>query len=226
MLPAERIFVVVGTDSGVGKTIVGSGLARAWAEMGLRVVAVKPVETGCDGADFEDGVLLAQAARQETPVRALRRLRTAIAPPQAAEVEGETLDFDELLAATRDAIAGAEIALVESAGGLLSPFTAQTTAIDLAEALGARVILVSADRLGTQNHTRLTLRALGELPLAAVVLSTAEPSVDASAGRNAAVLRADVAPLDLTLDLLPPVTSIARAATALTPLARRLADPA
>ena len=60
-MPAEHRFVVTGTDTEVGKTVVGAGLARAWADARLTVVAVKPVESGCDGGHVEDGVCLATA---------------------------------------------------------------------------------------------------------------------------------------------------------------------
>ncbi len=220
----KRVFVVVGADTGVGKTRVGCGLARAWSDLGVHVIAVKPVESGCDGSVVEDGVALARAARQDSPSHALRRFRTPVAAPQAAEAEGETLNFETLVAATRDAIAGAEVALVETAGGLLSPFTAETTALELATALDAQLVVVSADRLGTQNHTRLTLRALAGRPIAAVVLSSATRPGDASIGRNAEILGDDVARLGLTLDLLPPVATTEAAAAALFPLASRLLE--
>ena len=209
-------IVVVGTDTGVGKTVVGAGLARAWSDAGLRVAAVKPLESGCDGSATEDGVLLARAARQPAPSEALYRFEAALAAPQAAALEGVALDFAAVVDATRAAIADADIALVETAGGLLSPFTAETTALDLIAALDARVVLVTADRLGTQNHTRLTLRALPSV--AAVVLSSAGAE-DASVGRNADVLRADCP----RLTTLSAVDGVAAAANALRPLATHLA---
>ena len=46
----SHVVVVVGTDTGVGKTWVTAGLAKAAATRGMRVVAVKPIETGCTTA--------------------------------------------------------------------------------------------------------------------------------------------------------------------------------
>ena len=50
-------LLITGTDSGVGKTWIGRALGHALAAAGRRVVAIKPVETGCAGAtaSFEDG---------------------------------------------------------------------------------------------------------------------------------------------------------------------------
>ena len=67
--------LVTGTGSGVGKTWVTRGLARTLQQRGLRVLAVKPVEVGCDlsGEEGEDGALLARTTGQTAPRSALVR---------------------------------------------------------------------------------------------------------------------------------------------------------
>jgi dethiobiotin synthetase len=62
-------ILITGTGAGVGKTWVGQALALAFRSAGKRVVALKPVETGCLGppGDREDGVLLARATGQSQP---------------------------------------------------------------------------------------------------------------------------------------------------------------
>ena len=223
---ADHRFVLTGTDTEVGKTVVGAGLARAWSDAGVRVVAIKPVESGCGGPDPEDGVRLAEASRQGAPRVALRRFMAAVAPPLAAEMEGETLTFEPLIEATLAHFEGADVALVEGAGGLLSPLTWSHTAVDMALALDAALIVVAADRLGTLNHTRLVLRAARDagLRVAAVVLSGASgPDADASVGQNlAAMARIGVSPAPVALGLVADVTAAARA---LAPLAQRLVRP-
>jgi dethiobiotin synthetase len=84
---------------------------------------------------------------------------------------------------------GAEYALIEGAGGLLAPITWEWNMADVARALGASALVVAADRLGTINHTLLTLSALelAGIPCAGVVLTTPEKQ-DASAGSNAAAI--------------------------------------
>jgi dethiobiotin synthetase len=154
-------------------------------------VAVKPVESGCgEDPDGEDGVLLARATGQIAPERALVRLGSPVAPPEAADREGVKLDPDLWLDEIRRASEGADLVLVEGAGGLLSPLTWDYDALDLARELGAGALLVGADRLGTQNHVLLCERTLAAegVPLLGVVLSApGEP--DASTGTNGAALR-------------------------------------
>ena len=69
-------LLITGTDTGVGKTWVGRALGHALVAAGRRVVAIKPVETGCSDATalLEDGALLAAATGQAEPRAALYRL--------------------------------------------------------------------------------------------------------------------------------------------------------
>src|SRR5215470_1497659 len=90
--------LITGTDAGVGKTWVGCGLAATLRRAGRMVLAVKPVETGChdETSRGEDGVRLAKATGQREPARALRRFRAPVAPAVAADLEGTSVDLDEL----------------------------------------------------------------------------------------------------------------------------------
>jgi dethiobiotin synthetase len=185
------VILVTGTDTGVGKTWVTRALGRALVTAGRRVVAIKPVESGCDGRSWseEDGVLLAAATGQVLPYAALRRMAAPVAPAMAAEAERLVIDFDDLLLEIESHSAGSEIVLVEGAGGLLAPITWEWGIVDLARALGASALVVASDRLGTINHTLLTLGALelSGIPLLGVALTTpAEP--DRSSGANAAAI--------------------------------------
>ena len=227
---AERYIVIAGTDTGVGKTRVATGLARALAAGGSRVVAVKPVESGCGEAPSpaEDGVALAEAAGQAAPRAALVRLRAPVAPPVAADLEGAAIDLDALLARTREHALGADVVLVEGAGGLCSPLSWERDLTDVARALDAPVLVVGADRLGVVNHALLTLRALAGARLAplGVVLSAPERP-DASTGTNAGTLARVLARSDPHLAgrvaTLPRVASVDEAAAGLAAVVRWIA---
>ncbi len=179
--------LVTGTDTGVGKTWVACGLAHALRHAGRSVTAVKAVETGCEDrpAPTEDGVRLATATGQTAPTRALRRFRAPIAPAPAADLEGLTLDLDELAAEIGAATGTSQLLLLEGAGGLLSPLGWDWNAVDLAQAFQATALVVASDRLGSINHTLLTLSALdlAGVRVAAIVLS-APAAPDASTGSN------------------------------------------
>ena len=187
-----RFLLVTGTDTGVGKTVVATALAAMLTRAGRRVLAVKPVESGCaadEAAPEEDGPRLAASTGQRAPRAALVRLRAPLAPPLAAEREGGTLRPEEWEAELRRLAAGHELVVVEGAGGLLSPLAWGYDARRLALALGAAALVVGVDRLGTMSHCSLVLEALANarIPVLGVVLSA--PSLaDESTGSNAAAL--------------------------------------
>ncbi len=178
--------MVTGTDTGVGKTYVSQAILRA-LEGG---VGIKPVETGCSEppSDQEDGALLAAVSAPGGPPRALQRFAMPAAPPVAAEVEGRSVDFEGWLAQIR--AQRSRYTLVEGAGGLLSPLSWKHTALDLATRLSAEAVVVAADKLGTLNHTLMTLRVLeqAKVPVLGVVLSAPEHE-DPTTGTNARALR-------------------------------------
>ena len=184
-------LLITGTDTGVGKTWVGRALSHALVAAGRKVVAVKPVETGCDSAasHLEDGALLAAATGQAEPRSALFRFAAPVAPALAAEREGQAIDLDALVLQIEGVSQGAEVLLVEGAGGLLAPITWEWTVVDLARSLGAAALVVAADRLGTINHTQLTLSALelAGIDLVGVVL-TPPVTPDESTGTNAGAI--------------------------------------
>jgi dethiobiotin synthetase len=184
---SPAVVLTTGTDTGVGKTWATAALARAVSSTGRRVVAIKPFETGCgaEAGAAEDGVVLARASGQSAPLRALVRLATPVAAPEAADREGVRVDYDAVVREIRGLLVGADLALVEGAGGLLSPLTWERTALDLARDLGARLLVVAVDRLGTVNHTLMTLKLLAASDLHTLgVVLTAPEHPDASTGSN------------------------------------------
>jgi dethiobiotin synthetase len=183
--------LITGTGTGVGKTWVACALVRALRDVGKQVIAIKPVETGRSGqpSDWEDGVRLAKATGQEQPIQAIIRLPLPGEPVLGGEGLESAIDFDALLLKIERYIGGADVGLVEGTGGLLTPVTWEWNVTDLARDLGACALVVAEDRLGTINHTLLTLGALelAGIPCAGVVLTTSE-TTDRSSGANAAAI--------------------------------------
>jgi dethiobiotin synthetase len=188
---APQIIFVTGTDSGVGKTFTGCALARGLVARGLDVTAIKVVETGVpvEPELDEDGVLLAKATGQPYPRHALHRFRAPVAPAVAADLEGGRLDFDATLLEIESLAGDSDVTLVETAGGLLTPLAWDWNMVDLAEQLDATVLVVGANRLGTINHTLLTLGALelgGVRPAGVILCATGHD--DGSTSANCAAI--------------------------------------
>ncbi len=174
-----RGLFITGTDTGVGKTYVGTRLA-AWLQgRGWRVRARKPVESGCALVDGE--CLPADAAayraclgEAEPLARICRyRLHAALSPERAARLEGVGYGLADLIAVCREGVEPGDFLLVEGAGGFLSPIAADGLNADLARALRLPVLLVAADRLGAIHQVLVTAEAIERrgLVLAGVVLN-------------------------------------------------------
>ena len=181
-----RGVFITGTDTGVGKTRVGTALAHLLSGRGLRVRVRKPVESGCLEGSGEllpqDAVDLWQAAGQTEPLERVchYRLRAPLSPERAAALEGMVLTIGDLYTACLTDVGDDDFLLVEGAGGFYAPIARGVLNADLAGGLGLPVLVVAADRLGTLNHTLLTIEAvrMRGLALAGVVLSQPLPQTD------------------------------------------------
>ncbi len=191
----KRLFVA-GTGTDLGKTHIACALLRAAQARALSVDAFKPVVSGFDPAEPEvsDPARLAAAmGRPEAWAEVSpRRYRAPLAPNLAARLEGETLAMTDLVEDCRTWLTAchADLALVEGAGGVMSPMTDNATNLDLMAALNLPVLLVAGSYLGTASHllTALeVLRARG-LTVAAVVVSESLDAPDLD--QTVAMLRA------------------------------------
>lgn len=176
-----KLFVA-GSHTDVGKTHLACALIRAARARGRRVEALKPVASGFDPAawaDSDPGRLLAALGEPPTAEALARmtpwRFAAPLAPPSAAKLEGRSLPLAPLadLCARRLAETDADLFLLESAGGLMSPLADGATCLDLLAGLQLPTLLVGGGYLGAISHTLTAaevLKARGQ-PLAAIVVS-------------------------------------------------------
>jgi dethiobiotin synthetase len=153
---------VVGTDTGVGKTVVTAGIARCLRSRGLTVAVCKPVATGAviDHGSYvaDDTKRLAEAAGHKDHRRVTKwAFPDPAAPPVAARAAGTQLALAEIADHVKQRAAFDGILLVEGVGGLLCPLTESDTIADLARLLELPLVVVARRSLGTLNHTLMTL---------------------------------------------------------------------
>jgi 8-amino-7-oxononanoate synthase/dethiobiotin synthase len=154
--PRAKGFFVTGTDTGVGKTFVTAAIAANLKASGFRTAIFKPIQTGAiDGADDAgySGRLADCAA--ETG----QALADPLAPSVAARLDGTEVDVDSITRAFERLLAEHDVVVVEGAGGLLVPLTADMTMADLACDLALPLVVVARPALGTLNHTALSIEA-------------------------------------------------------------------
>jgi dethiobiotin synthetase len=165
----DRLVVVVGTGTEVGKTFVAAAALTALRTDGVAVAARKPAQSFApdDAAGSTDAEVLAVATGEDvhTVCPPHRWYEVALAPPMAAEVLGRP---PFTLAELADEITwppGLALGLIETAGGVRSPLTSDDgDAVSLATALMADLVILVADAgLGTLNGVRLSVAALDPL---------------------------------------------------------------
>jgi len=191
--PGRGLFVA-GTDTGVGKTRVACALIGALRARGLRVAAMKPVETGVrrDQGPL-DALALREAAGGDSPLDDIcpERFELPAAPSVAAAAEGRRVDFARIDAAYQRLRANRDVVVVEGAGGLRVPLDAHIDMAGLARRFRTPILLVARAALGTFNHTLLSLEALDREPLGVlgVVISHTGGRLDDAHARNLGALK-------------------------------------
>jgi dethiobiotin synthetase len=176
-------LAVIGTDTGVGKTLITARLCLAARQLGIDCVPMKPVQTGAHR--MPDGRLPSPDLEWILAVLGLNPLsedrnrmnpytfEMAASPHLAAEMSGEIPDRRRILEAYDELSAGHDATIVEGAGGLMVPFGRDWMLADLLVDLNLPVVVVARAGLGTLNHTLLTLEAIRTrgLTVAGVILN-------------------------------------------------------
>ncbi len=143
-------IVVAGTDTDIGKTVFSAALANS-----LDGYYWKPVQAGLAGETDSDVVSRLTDLADSRILPEVYRLNTPASPHFAAEVDGVDIDPREL------SPFGLPTPLViETAGGLMVPLTRRLLQIDLLAQWRLPVILCASTRLGTINHSLLSIEAL------------------------------------------------------------------
>jgi dethiobiotin synthetase len=140
-----QVFIT-GTDTNIGKTVVAS-----WLCMHSGYSYFKPIQTGTiDATDsqtvqkFVNCKIYPESYSYPKP----------LSPHIAAKFENEIIDINKIQLPKSDKL------IVEGAGGVLVPINEETLMIDLIKKFNIPTIIVSSSRLGTINHTLLTIEAL------------------------------------------------------------------
>ncbi len=150
-MTARRGVFVTGTDTEIGKTV----FCRELCARHVQAVYWKPIQTGFPADDDTATV----AARTALPGL---RYRDPVSPHLAAAREGATITLERVLAPLASAPDDLDDRplIVEGAGGALVPLGPDLMQTDLMVALELPVVVVARNRLGTINHTLLTVQAL------------------------------------------------------------------
>lgn len=163
-------LIITGTDTGVGKTIA-SAILLAHLSKSQKAHYHKPIQTGL--LEDNDALMVASLTKD------FKNLTTSLgqgflrplSPHLAAFYENRHIHLNDVLKDTHKACR-AEINLIEGAGGLLVPLNFRHLIADLFKALDLSCVLVARSKVGTINHTLLSIEALKarRIPLAGIIM--------------------------------------------------------
>lgn len=166
----QSAYFVTGIDTDAGKTIATGWLSKMLLDEGIKVVTQKLVQTGCQGISDDilqhrriEGRDLLEVDKDQTTHPLL--FDKPCSPHMAARLDGKTVEISRATQATERLLQQYEMVLIEGAGGLMVPLTDELLTIDYIQEQQHPVILVTTAKLGSINHTLLTLEVLKQREL-------------------------------------------------------------
>lgn len=161
----SEVIFISGIDTDAGKSYATGYMARMLMQQGHSVITQKFIQTGCIDAS-EDIVTHRRITGTDLLAEDTVRLTAPIilsypaSAQLAAAIDGCTIDLAEIDRATARLSRDYSYVLIEGAGGLMVPITDDFFAIDYAVTRELPVALVTNARLGSINHTVLSLEAI------------------------------------------------------------------
>ena len=167
------VLFISGIDTDIGKTYATGMIAKALMQQGINVITQKLVQTGVainpDNGEMNiaDDIIthrqLMGIALQPCDIDSTTcsyRYKKPASPHLAVRLANTVLDPEIITKSTQQLQANYDVVLLEGAGGLLVPITEQLLTLDYIVTQGYPVILVTSGRLGSINHTLLSLEAI------------------------------------------------------------------
>lgn len=157
-------FIITGTDTEIGKTLVSALLVKS-----LSASYWKPTQSGLEDETDSEFVKRVSGCSDDRIIPEIFRLTQPLSPHLSSIKDGIQIELDDF----KIPDCKTETLIIEGAGGVLVPLNWKTLQIDLFKKLNIPVVVVARTKLGTINHTLLTLEALRnrEIQVHGVVLN-------------------------------------------------------
>ncbi len=161
----DNVYFVSGIDTNIGKSYATGWLARTWCEQGIRTITQKFIQTGNSGysEDIDLHRSLMGIGKTEEDLERLTMpeiFSYPCSPHLASEIDARPIDFAKIERATEELSCRYDAVLVEGAGGLMVPLTRDYLTIDYVADKNYPLIFVTSGKLGSINHTLLSLEAV------------------------------------------------------------------
>lgn len=161
----QNVWFVSGIDTDAGKSYATGFLARQLSATGQRVITQKLIQTGNVGysedIDLHRKIMGIEHTEEDRQGLTMPEIFSYPASPHlAAQLDNRPIDFEKIAAATALLSSRYDLVLLEGAGGLMVPLTEELLTIDYVAEQGYPLLLVTSGKLGSINHTLLSLEAI------------------------------------------------------------------
>ncbi|MGO9136430.1 MAG: dethiobiotin synthase [Syntrophales bacterium] len=183
----QNLFIV-GTDTGVGKTVLALLLMQFFIAKGCNPFYLKPMQTGCKDANDADSDAKfiyrhVESLHGKQPAESvIYCFKNPKAPLYAARDEGKLIDLSKIeRIVSRKATAHFPV-ILEGAGGVLVPVVGEKLMVDVITLVNGTPLIAARAGLGTINHTLLTIEAIekrGLKPMGIVFIDAGEKETPA-----------------------------------------------
>lgn len=159
-----KLFITA-IDTDAGKTIITGLLAKYFLQKGKKVITQKIAQTGCKNSseDIETHRKIMQIPIQEADKKGYTCpyiFNYPASPHLAASIEGKRIDPKKIIETTNFLQKEYQTVLIEGVGGLMVPLTENYTVIDFITEYQLDTALVASSKLGSINHSLLSLEML------------------------------------------------------------------
>lgn len=157
-----RSFFITGTDTGIGKTTLTCAISNAARSLGMDIGVMKPFATGIaqkNGPKSTDVELLVKYSGVTDSESLINPYFFPIptSPYRAAKQLGQKIEIESVLNCFEKLQTMHDCVLVEGIGGILTPILKDYFVADLIKDLNLGTVIVAGNKMGSANHTMMTL---------------------------------------------------------------------
>ncbi len=160
-----KLLFVTATNTNIGKTYTTIKLIETFAKQGILVGVCKPIETGVTDEPLDAKLLLETVQKYNNNFKALNPIDITSytfklpAAPFCADHK-KNIKIENIKKKIKELQSLCDLLIIEGAGGLMVPITAEYKMIDLIQELKCKTLLVTPSKLGCINDTLLSIEAL------------------------------------------------------------------
>ena len=160
----KQLFITA-TNTDIGKTYASVKILEHLGNHGVKIGAIKPIETGVTNIPQDAKRLLDVCKKYNknfenlTPSDITAYTFSLPAAPYSADTNG-IIEIDRVKSKIEEISKLCDFLIIEGAGGLYVPIKKNYFMIDLIKELNCQTLLITPSHLGCINETLLSLKAL------------------------------------------------------------------